>query len=531
MKDDYIKWLSGLKEKIRNSQIKAALKVNEQLLRLYWELGLAITEKQKQTEWGDKILDQLAKDLLKEFPEIRGFSRSNLFNIRKWFLYYSSHIQLIQQPVRLIGEGNIEGLIQEPVGQFPNMLGIIPWGHHIQIITKCHSIEEAVFYLQYTAQHYWSRNVLIHQIESQLFQRKGQALTNFQKTLPQPQSDLAKELLKNPYNFEFLSLGPEANERDLENGLINQMKKFLLELGSGFAFINQQHHLIVGDKDYFLDLLFYHTRLHCYIVIELKVGEFEVEYTSKLDFYLTAIDNQQKAEIDNPSIGLLLCKKANKVIAEYSLLNASKAMGISEYKILHETYKDELPSIEALQQELKEVELPKKPIEEKLTRLKQMIGQIKGEEFKQEKTTSDIIKLFDQTLPELQLRIEKILAEVIKLFKSNFISRVINEDNNFLTHIDLQPRITTDTKVYNLGLHIELRGLIKAGINTFNVLKDLKFELYQTYYRVKVYHRAEIILKEKLYHQHWTDQELDELAEKFSEIIIDDIKESVEQIH
>lgn len=226
--DEYNSWLGLLKEKIRNSQLNAALKVNAEMLTLYWEMGKAITEKQSHSDWGDKIIPQLAKDLTGEFPEIKGFSRSNLFNITKWYKFYSAEIDSVQQPVGLLDSPNNKTsneIVQQPVGQFPAILSLIPWGHHIQIFTKTKNVQTAIFYIIETATHNWSRNVLIHYIETGLYNRKGKAHNNFTVTLPKPQSDLAKELLKNPYNLDFLSLGEESNERDLENALMANIKK------------------------------------------------------------------------------------------------------------------------------------------------------------------------------------------------------------------------------------------------------------------------------------------------------------------
>jgi predicted nuclease of restriction endonuclease-like (RecB) superfamily len=283
-------------------------------LSLYWELGKAITSKQGESEWGDKIITQLSKDLTGEFPQIKGFSVTNLKYIRKWYGFYrpigQQAVDQLNKPDTLHpsekGQQPVDQITGNLENDFPTVLSLVPWGHHIQIFTKSGSLQEALFYVQRTAASHWSRNVLVHQMESGLYSRKGQALTNFDVALPRYQSDLANELLKNPYNFDFLTLGPQSIERDLENALIANIKKFLLEMGSGFAFVGQQYHLSVGENDYYLDLLFYHTRLHCYVVVELKISEFIPEFAGKLDFYLTVVDEQLKSDVDNPSIGLLL---------------------------------------------------------------------------------------------------------------------------------------------------------------------------------------------------------------------------------
>ncbi len=378
----YKQWLLQLKERVRSAQIKAALKVNAELLALYWDIGNEILDKETNAGWGDKLVEQVAKDLSAEFPDVKGFSRRNLFYAKR-FVDFWSKPELVQQAVALIETNRtvqqaVAPIVQQPVGQkpkkklpqvvaqfsqqpvdqIPAFLTTIPWGHHLQIITKCKKIEEALFYIEQTTQHNWSRSVLVHQMESGLYKRKGKALTNFEYTLPKPQSDLANELLKNPYNFDFLQLGEEASERDLETALTDHLIKFLLELGAGFAFIGRQQLLVVDKEDFFLDLLFYHTKLHCYVVVELKIDNFKPEYAGKLNFYLSAVDAQLKSKEDQPSIGLLLCKKAGKLIVEYSLKNIGKPIGVSEYQLTESIpgkMKGKLPTIKQIEKELKDI--------------------------------------------------------------------------------------------------------------------------------------------------------------------------------
>lgn len=362
---EYTAWLKQLKGRVRSAQVKAALKINAELLSLYWDLGTEILQKETLAKWGDGWLYQLADDLSAEFPDIKGFSHTNLKYIRRWVSFYADN-SIGQQPVAQIAKKTKR---QQPVAQnkklpqpvapiVPQLVGQIPWGHHLQIITKCKDIDEALFYIAQTTQHNWSRSLLVHQMESGLYKRKGKALTNFEYTLPKPQSDLANELLKSPYNFDFLQLGEEASERDLEDALTEQLIKFLLELGSGFAFMGRQRLLVVDNEDFFLDLLFYHTQLHCYVVVELKIDNFKPEYAGKLNFYLSAVDAQVKSKDDKPSIGLLLCKKAGKLIVEYSLKNISKPIGVSEYQLTESIpakLKGKLPSIKQIERELKNI--------------------------------------------------------------------------------------------------------------------------------------------------------------------------------
>jgi predicted nuclease of restriction endonuclease-like (RecB) superfamily len=340
---DYKDWLKELKTKVRQVQLKAAVAVNQELLKFYWELGADIVEKQVSAAWGSGFLKQLSQDLTAEFPEMKGFSKRNLEQIRRWYSFWSAHQELAKQPASQIGQ------------QIAARITQIPWWHNVVIVSKCQSLREAEYYVQNTIAHGWSRSVLIHQIESGLWQREGKAITNFTKALSPPQSDLATQTLKDPYVFDFLTLTKEHNERELEAGLIEHITHFLLELGAGFAYIGRQVPLQVGERDFFLDLLFYHTRLHCYIVVELKTVDFEPEHAGKLNFYLKAVDEQLRQEGDRASIGILLCKSRDKTVVEYALSDVHKPIGVSEYQLtrtLPENLKSSLPSIEELEAEL-----------------------------------------------------------------------------------------------------------------------------------------------------------------------------------
>ena len=368
---EYRDWLKEIKQRLRQAQVKAAVQVNTALLTFYWELGADIVERQKSAQWGSGFLKQLSADLMAEFPDMKGFSKRNLERIRMWYLFYSEGVLNYDTACVAIG--------QKPVGQSPKLdpteivpqavtpmeetqkvqrvvaqLVQIPWSHNLIIISKCKDVTEALYYANKTLEHNWSRNVLTHQIESGLYQREGKAVTNFAATLPAPQSDLAQQLIKDPYNFDFLALTKDYNERELEKALTDHITKFLLELGAGFAFVGRQRELQVGERDFFLDLLFYHTKLHCYVVIELKTGEFEPEYAGKLNFYLKAVDEQLRGDRDEPTIGILLCKTRDRVVVEYALSDIHKPMGVSEYQLtraLPDNLKPSLPSIEELEAE------------------------------------------------------------------------------------------------------------------------------------------------------------------------------------
>ena len=340
---DYRTWLGELKSRFRQVQLKAAVAVNTALLQFYWELGADIVARQAREDWGSGFLKQLSADLMRDFPEIAGFSVRNLKYIRQWYSFYAASPAIGQQAVAQFAK--------QPVSQ---ILGI-PWGHNLAVIAKCKQLDEALYYVQATLAHGWSRSVLVHQIESGRWQREGRAVTNFVETLPVPHSDLAAQTLKDPYLFDFLSLTKEHTERELELGLTQHISQFLLELGAGFAYLGRQVPLQVGEREFFIDLLFYHTRLHCHVVVELKTGDFEPEFAGKLNFYLKAVDEQLRSAGDQPSIGLLLCKSKDRLVAEYALSDVHKPMGIASYELTHalpETLRDQLPSIERLEREL-----------------------------------------------------------------------------------------------------------------------------------------------------------------------------------
>ncbi len=330
----YDELLRDLKVRIEQAQVRAALAVNSELVLLYWSIGRDILMRQQQQGWGAKVVDRLAADLHRAFPEMKGFSRTNLLYMRAFADVYTD-----------------EQFVQQVVGQ-------IPWGHNVRILDQVKDSQAREFYIRQTIQHGWSRPVLEMQIESNLYQRQGGATTNFERTLPAPQSDLARQLLKDPYNFDFLTLGQEAHERDLERGLIEHIREFLLELGVGFAFVGSQYHVEVGGQDFYLDLLFYHLNLRAYVVIELKVTEFKPEYAGKMNFYLSAVDDLLRHEQDQPSIGIILCKTKNKVVAEYALRDTQKPIGVSSFQLtesLPEKLQGSLPTIEELEAELSDM--------------------------------------------------------------------------------------------------------------------------------------------------------------------------------
>ena len=338
---EYKQFLFDIKSKIQSAQLKAHIKVNEEMLKLYWEIGSMIISKQKESSWGDKILENISKDLKEEFPALQGFSLRNIHYMKKWVLFYSNSQQ------------SVDEIVQQLVAQIFQ----IPWGHNIHIISKVKNIDEALFYISKTIENNYSRAQLVEQMNKELYLRSGKAVTNFESKLPKPQSALANEITKDPYNFDFLTLSENFKEKELENALVNHITKFLLELGQGFAYMGRQFPIQIGNRDRYFDLLFYHTILRCYVVVELKTTEFEPEHAGKLSFYVTAANHQLKHENDNPSIGLLICKTKDVVDVQFALESVTQPIGVAEYKlskILPEKLQLLMPTIEEIEDNLKE---------------------------------------------------------------------------------------------------------------------------------------------------------------------------------
>lgn len=331
MPADYVQWLADIKNRVLTARHKAALAVNAELVSLYWHIGRDILQRQAAQGWGSKVIDRLGRDLREAFPEMKGFSRANLLYMRA-FAEAWTDLEIVQQSV-----------------------GQLPWGHNVLLLNRIKEQEARLFYVQKAIAENWSRTTLEVHIKNRLHERQGKAVTNFAARLPAPTSALAQETLKDPYLFDFLSLGEDAQEREIENALMQHITRFLLELGNGFAFVGRQYRLEVNGDEFFIDLLFYHTRLKCYVVVELKATAFKPEHAGQLNFYLAAIDAQIKAPDDHPTIGLLLCKTQNRLVAEYALSGIDKPIGIAEYELvraLPEPLVTNLPTVEQLENEL-----------------------------------------------------------------------------------------------------------------------------------------------------------------------------------
>lgn len=323
----YDDFLRDLKERIRAAQVKVALAINHELILLYWQIGREILSRQHQSKWGAKVIEQIAKDLKKEFPTIQGFSSRNLKYMRTFAEAYPD-----------------PEIVQRSVAQ-------LPWRHNIALLEKLKSNEDRLWYAEQAIENGWSRDVLVLQIESQLHRRMGGAITNFERVLPKTQSDLANSLLKDPYHLDFLALGKNAQERDLENALVTHIRNFLLELGVGFSFMGSQYPIEVDGREYRLDLLFYHVKLRCFVVIDLKMGEFQPEFSGKMNFYVAAVDDLLRHPDDQPTIGLVLCKSKSKTTVEYALRNVNTPIGVSTHR-LPDHLSESLPSVEQLEMEL-----------------------------------------------------------------------------------------------------------------------------------------------------------------------------------
>ena len=340
--DAYVIFLSELKTRIRAAQLRAVHAVNSEVILLYWEIGQDILQRQVSEGWGSKVISRLSKDLKREFPDMKGFSTRNLNYMRKLAEAY---------PDRAI--------VQRCAAQ-------IPWRHNQVLLEKLKDREKRLWYAQQSLESGWSRDILIMQIESDLYQRQGGAVTNFERTLPKPESDLAQQMIKSPYNFEFLSLGKEVQERELEKALVEHIREFLIELGVGFAFVGSQYRLEVQGDEFFIDLLFYHFKLRRFIVIDLKTTDFKPEYAGKMNFYVAAVDDMLRHPDDNPTIGMVLCRSSKNTIVEYALRDVNTPIAVSSHQ-LPEQLKNSLPTPDQLEMELesaaKEIEAQQQSLE------------------------------------------------------------------------------------------------------------------------------------------------------------------------
>ena len=343
---EYVEWLSDVKTRFRQCQIKASIRVNTTMLEFYWSIGRDLVALRAEERWGAGVVKQFALDMRQAFPDVTGFSHTNVKYMKQWYSFYfeqfaKSHqvdgqLTATGKSQQVVGQLELTEKSQQVVGQLeiPELLGQVPWGHHIQIISKCKSINEAFFYINKITTEGWSRALLEHQLASNLYEIQGSAITNFDVTLPTAQSELAKKILKQEYDLSFITVEEVKKEKDLENALANNITRFLLELGRGFSYVGRQIELqMPGGQTYFPDLVFYHIPQHRYVVVELKAVKFIPEFAGKLNFYVTAADKLLRGEGDNPSVGLLICKSTDKTIVEWSLQDIQKPLGVASYQL------------------------------------------------------------------------------------------------------------------------------------------------------------------------------------------------------
>lgn len=535
---DYSSWFTELKTRINQAQIIASLKVNQELIQLYWYLGESIVARQEKTTWGDKFIEKLAIDLKIEYPQIKGFSKRNLQVIRQWYLFYNQSLTIAQQLVAQLQISSEVQNVQQAVAQTDvsillQFLTLIPWGHHQVILNKCSSPEDAFFYLAKTNQNNWSRNILEEQIKSNLYLRQGKALNNFAITLPKPQADLAKETLKNPYQFDFLTLGEDVRERELENALIQHLKKFMLELGRGFAYVGNQFNLNVSGDDYFLDLLFYNTHLHCYVVFELKMGEFKPEYAGKLNFYINTIDSQIKGKEDKPTIGVLLCKTPNDTVVQFSLQGIKTPIGVAEYELLQqlpEEIKTEMPSIEELEEELeKEVEKMQRPFDKKLEHVYNLLSKLNQTEIQESQNKDNTKRILTEIVIPLRYKLLNELKPLIDQFY-NMENRIYVYSKGHQNDQEVLEELEKHETANDFRISISLDGFKKAGTQSFYVYTDLIIRMEKYKYECYIKYGEEKLVWKKLYHELPTTEELNHTIEQFSENLLEKIIVQLERI-
>jgi len=367
---NYPALLADIKRRVRHAQTRAMLAVNAELVRLYWNVGRLIETRQQREGYGAAVIPRLARDLRNDLPEVKGFSERNIDRMLAFYRLYpdaSIDMEVSPQAVAKLDAAQIPGTgkVPQAVAQTQNMppapifppelLLSLPWGHHAMLMEKVKEPATRQWYMRAAIENGWSRNILLMQIESAAHQRQGKAVSNFALRLPAPDSDLVQQTLKDPYLFDFLTLEAGFHEREMETGLIAHLEKFLLELGQGFAFVGRQYHLDLGEKDFYIDLLFYHLKLRCYVVIDLKRGDFKPEYAGKMNFYCNVVDDRLRHDSDKPTIGLILCQQPDRVLAEYALRGIAKPIGVSSFELtraLPATLQSSLPSIEEIEREL-----------------------------------------------------------------------------------------------------------------------------------------------------------------------------------
>jgi predicted nuclease of restriction endonuclease-like (RecB) superfamily len=530
----YLSVLDSLKVKIRNARQKVAVTVNARLLELYWDIGNAISQQQKLEGWGTQVIEKLAKDLKIEFPDFKGLSARNLWYMKSFAEAWPANPILQQLVAELQDDDNHRFKFLQP------LVAQIPWGHHIVLLNKTKAGEERVFYLKKSVENGWSRSVLIAQIESRLYLRQGKTINNFESTLPNPYSDLARETFKNPYLFDFLNIGDDVQELELERALVQHIKKFTLELGRGFAYVGNQYNLTVEDDEYFLDLLFYNYQLHCFVVFELKVSNFRPEYAGKLNFYINTINEKIKGKDDLPTIGVLLCKTPNETVVKYSLQNINAPMGIAGYeftKALPKQLKGGMPTIEELEQELeREVEGFKEqvnPVNARLKTIKERLKHKSHDEIQVLRTYPALLKIYVEGLKPLYEEIIKQLS----VFEEHFCRTSISwhADNFSANKIEKLDELWNDEKrltgLKNLTFNYSFYAFKKAGIDCYDQYNSLTLKMHEYWYAFSLfnYNDQHTFLK-KLYHQPLDKKDIQIIIDVMMNKIMDSMEPYIEKM-
>ncbi|MBQ9612159.1 MAG: DUF1016 family protein [Lachnospiraceae bacterium] len=361
---EYKDWIQSVRQRYRQCQMKASVSVNREMLLFYWSLGRDIVSLQAESKWGSKVLDQISRDLQDAFPNAKGFSTTNLKYMRRFYVLYQNALdenassEIGAQAVPELSVASENEIGAQAVHQISlNELAMVPWGHHRQIIINSKGdAKKAIFFVRKVIENNWSRGVLMNFLDTDLYERSGKAISNFQLTLPKPQSDLAQEMTRDPYNFDFIAIRENYDEKDLKDALMNQVQDFLMELGTGFAFVGREYRLVVGETEQFIDMLFYNIQEHCYVVVEVKVVDFEPSFIGQLGTYIVAVDRILRKD-NNKTVGLLICKTKDNVLAQYATDSSSEPIGVSQYQLSHllpAEYKRSMPTIEEIEQELSE---------------------------------------------------------------------------------------------------------------------------------------------------------------------------------
>lgn len=527
---NYQNILSSLKQRIHSARQNAVISVNVQLLQMYWEIGQTIAEQEKDEGWGTKVVETLSKDLLNEFPDMKGLSVRNLRYMRNFALAYPQ-FSILQAPLAKSTKSK-KAKPETSILQVP--LAKLTWYHHITLLDKVKEDKERLFYIAETIKHGWSRNVMVHQIDSGLYERQGKAITNFDTTLAIPNSELAQQLFKDPYKFEFVYLEEQAKERDLEDALTNQITKFLLELGQWFAFVGRQYKMKVGENEYYYDLLFYHTRLKRYIIIDLKIDEFKPEYAGKMNFYLNVADQQLKHEGDGESIGLILCKTKDGLVAEYALRDMNKPMGVAEYKInkaLPKDIKGELPTIsdieKRMEEELQELETP---AEKRMKRIQQLIAKLDKGEIKDKVSEKRIAEIFETVILPLKHKLQSKFADTIADQFETAQWAIYIGNTGYYSEEEACERFKKATNLSDIGIDVNFKGFKRAGVEAFSAWNAIHFYFAEYYYSIGKDRGDQQNWVRMLYHQTPTVNEVNQIADDFCDVIYGKIEQELNRI-